>query len=304
MVLIVGASGHLGRVIAGTLLAKGESVRVMSRKSERVVAWRHAGADVVEGDLLDHESIVGACTGVRKVVAAAHSILGRGRNASVHVDFDGHRRLIDIAKASGVEHLVYLSVYGHDSAELVPFFRMKRKVEEHLTRSGLSYTILRPTAFMDFHAHMLIGKPILEKRRVALIGTGENPRNFVATQDVAQIVVMALRDSSLANETLSVGGPANLTNMEVVRLYERLSGLKARVMKVPLGIARALVPLTRPLHPGLSQVLQMSVAADTTDQRFDTRPLLARIPALELTRLEDWIARAGFVAQTPGAHPQ
>ena len=101
-------------------------------------------------------------------------------------------------------------------------------MEAYLAGSGLSHTILQPTAFMETHAHMLVGVPILEKGKVALFGRGETPRNFVAAADVADFAVLALRDPSLAGETLAVGGPEDLTHMDVVRLYERLAGRAAK----------------------------------------------------------------------------
>jgi uncharacterized protein YbjT (DUF2867 family) len=291
MILISGGSGILGTILTRRLLAGGEAVRVMTRSPARAAPLGEAGADVVEGDLLDRDSVVRACEGVQAVVAAAHAGLGRGRNASVHVDDAGHRRLIDTAKASGVGHFVHVSVYDYGpSFRAVPFFRIKYDVEQYLRASGLSYTILRPTAFMDFHAHTLIGEPILRNGRVVWFGRGEQPRNLVAAQDVAQFVIFALRDASLAGETVDVGGPEDLTNMDVVRLYERMSGRHARVVRLPLGVARTMSALLRPVHPGLSQVLQAAVVGETTDQRFDARPLLARFP-IELTRLETWISR-------------
>lgn len=291
MILISGGSGILGTILTRRLLAGGEAVRVMTRSPARAAPLGEAGADVVEGDLLDRQSVIRACAGVRAVVAAAHSGLGRGRNASVHVDDAGHRRLIDIAKTSGVNHFVQVSVYDYGpSFRAVPFFRIKYDVEQYLRASGLSYTILRPTAFMDFHAHTLIGEPILRNGRVVWFGRGEQPRNLVAAQDVAQFVIFALRDASLAGETVDVGGPEDLTNMDVVRLYERMSGRHARVVRLPLGVARTMSALLRPVHPGLSQVLQAAVVGETTDQRFDARPLLARFP-IELTRLEAWISQ-------------
>jgi uncharacterized protein YbjT (DUF2867 family) len=290
VILIVGGSGVLGTLVTRRLLAVGESVRVMSRTPARTAGLRAAGAEVVAGDLLDRQSLMRACAGADMVVAATHSILGRGSNASIHVDGAGHRQLIDIARAGGVRRIVYTSVYDYGPAyQSIPFFRIKYEVEEHLKTSGVAYTIVRPTAFMDFHAHELIGKPILAKGKVVLFGRGERRRNFVAADDVAQVVVASLRDGSLAGETIDVGGPEDLTHMDVVRLYERLTGRAARVTHLPLGAVRALVAVVRPLHPGLSQILQAAVLADTADQRFDSGGS-ARVPT-QRTRLEDWASR-------------
>jgi uncharacterized protein YbjT (DUF2867 family) len=208
MILIVGGGGVLGSLVVGRLLAAGERVRVMSRTPAIAESLRVAGAEVVQGDLLDRDSLVRACAGADAVVAAAHSMLGRGRHASVHVDGHGHRQLFDVAKAAGVRHIVYTSVYDYGEAyRPVTFFRIKMEVERYLQTSGIDYTILRPTAFMEYHAHVLIGEPVLAGRTVVLFGRGEQPRNFVAADDVAQVVNIALRDRSLAGATIDVAGP-------------------------------------------------------------------------------------------------
>ena len=186
---------------------------------------------------------------VEVVVAAAHSMMGRGREASLHVDGDGHRRLIDVAREQGVRHIVYVSVYAGDPAfTAVPFFRIKPGVERHLQASGVSFTVLRPTAFMDFHAHVLIGEPLIAGKRVVVLGQGTRPRNLVAATDVAQIIIQAVADRSLINQTIDVGGPENLTTMEVVRLYEDALGRKARVTHVPIGLVRAASTLLGPVQ--------------------------------------------------------
>lgn len=291
MNLIVGGTGALGSAIARRLLSAGRPVRVMARTPGKATGLAAEGAEVVQGDLLDRGSLTSACQGAEVVVAAAHSLFGRGRSASVHVDGRGHRDLIDAAKSAGVRHFIYTSVYDFGSAyHAVPFFRIKYEVEEHLKASGLGYTILRPTAFMESHAHMLLGEPILRKGKTVIFGRGEQPRNFVAADDVAQVAVLALSDRALVGQTVDVGGPETLTNMDVVRLYERVSGLTAKVTHVPLGVLHVMSRLMRPVHPGLSQVIQAGILADTTDQRFDARPLQERF-GIELTRLEDWVAQ-------------
>ena len=291
MILVVGGSGTLGRVITQNLLKAGETVRVMTRTPAKATSLLDAGAEVVTGDLTEPDSLIRACAGAERVIAAAHSFLGRGRLASEHVDRSGHKQLIEIAKDSGVRHFVYTSAYFNDPAFLtIPFVRIKQEVEKHLRESGLGYTILRPTAFMDFHAHVLIGIPVIKGKKVMLFGAGKRPRNFVAASDVAQLAVRALRDSSLANQTIDIGGPENLSSVDVVRIYESISGRKARVAHLPASVTGVLARIVRPFHPGVGQILQMASVADVAEQRFDARGLQERF-AVRLDRLEDWARR-------------
>lgn len=288
MFLIVGGTGAMGSAAARLLLQRGHKVRVMTRDPQRATALKRLWAEVVRGDLRDKASLAQACAGVDGVLAAAHSIMGRGAEVSSKVDSLGHKWLINAAQEAGVKHFVYTSAFGVSPTHPAAFYRIKFEVEQYLQHSGLEHTILRPTAFMESHAHMLIGQPILETGKVQLFGRGENPRNFVAAQDVAQFAVLALTTPQMAGEIIEIGGPENWTNMEVVRLYERLAGKQAKVSHVPLGMLRVMAPVLRPFHPGLSQIMTSSIWFDTTDQTFDPRPTLRKYPIL-LTKLEDWV---------------
>lgn len=289
MNLIVGGTGVLGRLLVRRLLDMGRPVRVMTREPAKAADLAGAGVDVVAGDLRDRASLVSACRGAETVIAAAHSFLGRGRAASVHVDERGHRDLIDAARAAKPRRFVHLSVHGSGAGfETVPFFAIKRRVEQYLAGSGLEYTIVRATAFMEVHAHMLIGEPVLRGKTVRLIGGGERPRNFVAADDVAQAVVRVLDDSSFAGRIVTIGGAGNPTPLEVVRLYERASGHTAKVSHLPLGAARVIRRVIAPVHPGIAQVIQAAELADTVDQTFDATGVPAQLGFMPVG-LEEWV---------------
>lgn len=292
MILIIGGTGALGSATTRKLLVQREAVRVMTRTPAKASVLQTLGAEIVQGDLRDQPSLTRACQGVDTVLAAAHSVMGKGSEASKYIDDQGHRWLIDAAKAAGVKQFVYVSALGAAPDNPSNFFRIKYKIEQYLRNSGLSFTILRPTAFMESHAYELIGKPILETGKVTLFGKGENPRNFVAATDVAHYAVMMLLKLEGSGEILEIGGPENLTNMQVVGLYEGIAGRKAKVSHVPLGMLRLMSPLAGLFNAGLSQVMQISIWQDTTDQTFDPSTLLQRYP-MTLTRLEDWVQTYG-----------
>jgi uncharacterized protein YbjT (DUF2867 family) len=290
MILIIGATGHLGGHVARQLLAQGHTVRAMTREPTRAHSLRAAGAEVVRGDLRDPDSLRAAMRGVLAVVSASHAMLGARRNASSRVDDEGQRALIDAAKDAGGAHFVYTSVLGASATHPVDFWRTKERIERYLIASGLAYTIIRPAAFMEVHAYELIGKAVLAGKAAVLFGPGTNPKNFVAAADVAALIGRAIGAGELRRETVEIGGPENLSSRQVVAVFERMTGTPARVVHLPLPVLRAVSRVARPIHPGVGRILQAAIIGETTDQRFDPAPLLARIP-LKLTRLEDW-ARA------------
>ncbi|TVQ44681.1 MAG: NAD-dependent epimerase/dehydratase family protein, partial [Gammaproteobacteria bacterium] len=161
MILVVGARGCLGSAVSRRLLARRLSVRVASRRPDNLADLLACGAEPMCVDLRRPETLAIACEGVDTVFAAAHGLLGRGANRSEAVDLDGHRALIDAACAAGVRRFVYTSVLGAAPDHPVDFWRSKFAVERHLEASGLAFTILRPSAFMDIHAHRLIGRAVL-----------------------------------------------------------------------------------------------------------------------------------------------
>lgn len=289
MILIVGATGVVGQRTARLLLAEGHRVRAMTRDDRRAHELRQQGAEVVVGDLLDRRSLDRACEGVLQVFAAAHALTGRGRYRSENVDDAGHRSLIDAAAAAGVRRFVYTSVLGASPGHPIDFFRTKHAIEQHLARSGLEWVVLRPAAFMEWHAHRFNGGPLLRYGRTVLLGAGTRKRNFVAAADVAQLAAMALVEPRMAGQIVEIGGPGNFSDTDVSRLYARLAGMEPRLFRLPRPLLARLAGLFRPIHPGISRVMRIASLDDAShDETFDCARLLDRYP-MRLTQLEDFV---------------
>ncbi len=270
MILVVGATGYLGREATKLLLNRGEQVRVLARTPAKATDLEQLGAEVVQGDLIDLPSLKRACAGVRSVFSAAHSLLGAGKYKSEHVDGTGHRTLIDAAKAAGVSHFVYTSILGASPDHPVDFFRTKAATETYLKASGLSYTILRPSAFMEWHMHMFNGKSILERGKTTILGRGTKPRNFVAVRDVAHVAVLALTDPAARNRTIDIGGPQNLSNNEVAAFYATLAGVTPKINHMPPAVARILSIVMKPFQPGVSRIMYIASLPDNAfSETFD-----------------------------------
>jgi len=285
VILIVGGTGTLGSETVRRLLAKGHAVKVMTRDPSKAEQLKKLGAEIVAGDLRDTESLERAVASADTVIAAAHSMVGRAKESSTAIDGAGHRALIDAAGKAGVRHFIYTSVAGASPDHPVDFWRTKAATEEYLQKSGLDYTIIRPTAFMQMHAYELIGKAVLTGRRVVLFGSAKNPRNFVAAEDVAQLLVLAAEDEQLRGQTIDIGGPENLSSSQVVSTFEKIGRAKAKITHVPLGVVRIMSRVFSPIHSGVSRVMNGIVVGETTDQRWDPKTL--EVP-IKLTRLEDW----------------
>lgn len=290
MILVVGATGTLGRQLVPLLVEAGHQVRAMTRTPARADSLTAPNVEVVRGDLRDPESLRVAMRGVTAVISASHALTGSGKGSSAQVDDAGQRALIAAARASDVEHFTYISALGASATHPIDFWRTKSRIEEVVRASGMPHAIVRPSAFMDFHAYELIGKAVLRGKRVMLFGAGDRKRNFVAAADVARLIVRVLAEARHEDLTLEIDGPEDLSSMEVVGIFARVAGREAKVTHLPMGLAHWFSRLLRPLHEGVGRVLQSAVYGETEDEPYMPDALLARFP-MPLTRLEDW-ARA------------
>ncbi len=285
MILIVGASGKLGGEVARRSLAEGLQVRALSRAPARLKELSDLGADVVAGDLRDENSLARACQGVETVFAAAHSFTGNGTNSMAQVDDAGNRLLIDAARLAGVGHFVFTSACtGPDDP--VDFFRVKYAIEQYLGASGLPFTILRPGAFMEDHAER-IGRTVVEKGWTLVFGAGLGEANYVAVHDVADLAVMVVRQAP-RGDVVWIGGPENLSAMDVVKTYERVLGRRARVYHVPVPVLRTVRQIAGPWFPVVRRIVDAGLYMEAGGQRIDMRDTLARYPIL-LTPLEQFV---------------
>jgi uncharacterized protein YbjT (DUF2867 family) len=150
MVLITGANGKSGRAIIRTLLSKGEEVRAFVHKTEHIPELKSLGAkEVVAGDMVNEEAMNEAFIGIR----AAYHICSAFNPDEVRIG----QIAITAACSAKIEHFVYHSVL-HSVLQDLPHHQKKLIVEEILVNSGLPYTIIQPSAFMQ---NMLDGWKLL-----------------------------------------------------------------------------------------------------------------------------------------------
>lgn len=291
-VLVVGATGALGRPTVKLLRERGVTVRALNRHPEQAADLAALGAEVVAGDLTDAASLRHACTGATRLLAAAHAILGRGRWRSEAVDDAGHRALIEAARTAGVRRFVYTSAMGVSADHPVDFFRTKHRIEQAVLASGLDAVVLRPTAFMEQHVHLFNGKAVLDKGKASLIGPGTKQRNFVCAADVARFAVRALLEDPPPFRTLDIGGPDHLSNAEVAALYAREAGVPPRASHLPAAVARVIGAVAAPLHPGMARIMKMmTLPDDAFSERFEGAEALEAAYGVKLTRVRDFVAQ-------------
>jgi uncharacterized protein YbjT (DUF2867 family) len=268
MIAVAGGTGRLGSRVVRRLAVAGLEVRVLTRDPARAQHLAGSAAEVVTCDVRDRASMKAALQGVTVAVSAVQGFAGPGRVSPESVDRDGNANLVDAAAEVGAD-VVMLSVVGASAQHPMELFRAKHAAEAHLRASGVRWTIVRATAFVELWAEIM-AKPIV-------LGRGENPINFVSVEDVSVVVERAVIDPGLRGAVVEVGGPQNLTFNQLAALIQSVRGRPAKVRHVPRGLLRAIAPLGR--QP------RAAIAMDTIDMTFDMAaadPALVQLPMTDI----------------------
>jgi uncharacterized protein YbjT (DUF2867 family) len=235
MILVAGSTGLLGSEVVRLLRAKGESVRGLVRATsapEKIARLKEMGAETVVGDLKDRASVDAACKGAKTVISTVSTIVTAQPGDSFEdTDARGTMSLIDAAKAAGAEHFVFVS-FDASSFPDTPLTDAKRAVENHLRSSGIAYTILQPSPFIEvWLGPMMFGD--LSAGEVKIYGPGDRKVPYVSFRDVAEVVVRAATTPSARNTTITFQGPEGITQRDVVRTFESALGKQLKVNEVP-----------------------------------------------------------------------
>jgi uncharacterized protein YbjT (DUF2867 family) len=266
-VLVVGATGQLGGVIARKLIASGTRVRALARNRD-TLARLAPDAEIAPVDLRDLAKLTDACRGVEQIVATANNNLGKGPTSPSRIDLPAYQNLCAAARNTGVRRLVYVSYKGVSQDAVVDIFRIKWYIEDAIRRSGVPYVMLRPTAFMDIWIDEILAKGIREKGVATIFGDGTTLTNYIAVDDVAEFAVKILARPEVVNEPVDAGGPSNMSQNDVATLVERRLKSSGKRRHVPVAAMRFLPPLIRPFNEVTARLMTLGLYRATESAPF------------------------------------
>ncbi len=224
MILVFGATGQVGRGVVGQLKQKGEAVRAFARDPERAREVLGEGVEYVKGDLEDPSTYAPAMQGVDRVFLLS----GQHPNQLQH-----QTGVIDAAKQAGVQHLVKLSggngLVGPESLSMTG--RDHYAIEGHLKASSLSYTILRPSVFMQPQIGRIV--PMVKQNRMFVGPFAEGKISLIDLRDVADAAAATLTEDGHAGESYVLTGPESVNFHDVARIIGDEIGADVSYKAVP-----------------------------------------------------------------------
>ncbi len=295
-ILVVGATGNLGRQVVRRAIDEGHTVRCMVRNRERALFLEQWGAQLFQGDLREPDSFAPVLGGIEGVVLAASALANRDyrdkTNSIEAVDDRGTRAFIDVMAKTGVQHVVYTSILRADEFPSVRMMATKHAVEKHLEQSGLTYTILRLCGFMQgiIPEYAL---PILEKKPIRVPRT-PSPMAYISTLDAARFVVAAFATSAARNRTFGLSGPETWNPQQLIDLCDELAKVK-QVPKVSIlseGQKRINEMIAKFFNPNLIDLLRFSEVFATGkpyEADMDAVGEIFEIPPASLTAVDPFM---------------
>ncbi len=260
MILVVGATGLLGSEICRRLRMRNPVRALVRGESPRAAELQRLGVDVVQGDLKDPVSLAAACAGVRAVISTASSTLSRRAGDNLEtVDRTGQLALVAAAKQAGVQRFVFVSVSPNLKQGSV-LLSAKREVERAIRSSGMVWTILQPTNFMEIWFGEAVGWS-MERGLATIFGNGKAPVSWISAMDVAQYAVVTLDHAGAKNRDIPLGGPESLAPDQVLQAFESASGRKFKVRKVPALIPRLMRNILKPFDQIKASIMDLGFQA-------------------------------------------
>ena len=228
-ILLVGATGTLGRQIAKRAIEEGHEVRCFVRNPRKASFLQEWGCELTKGNLLNSSDIKYALQDIEAVIDAATSRPDDSRSI-YETDWDGKLNLFNACESLNISRVIFLSILLTEKFRNVPLMDVKFCTEKLLEKSNLNYTIFNCAAFMQGVISQF-AIPVLDSQAVWMSGTPTKIA-YMNTQDMAKVIVKAVNNPKTYKLSLPLVGPKAWDSNEVISLCEKFSDKKAKIFRV------------------------------------------------------------------------
>ena len=222
--ILTGATGTIGSSTIKALKAKGARFKVGTRSPDKL---KGQGVETVLLDWDKPETLGPALQGVEKVFLLTPV-------SDKQVEYA--KALVAAAKKAGVKHIVKLSVAGVDAEPGISLGRLHRAGEKAVKDSGIAWTMLRPTFFMENFFNFYGADP--KKDSTLYLPHGQGKAVWVDGRDVGEVAAAVLTSPGHEGKAYDLTGPEALSSAEVVAILGQAMGRKYTYVDVPEEAAR------------------------------------------------------------------
>ena len=223
LILVTGATGHTGTGLVPALVAAGARVRALVRTPQQAEALRQKGAEPVIGDLGKPETLAAAVAGVDRI----YMCLFNGPEQANH-----GRNLIAAARQAGRPHIVHHAASGSDKSRII---RHINEVESELRASGLPWTILRPTFYLQ---NTMMAIPTVQSQGAIYFPMKQGRMAMTDVRDIVDVAAKLLLEGGHEGKTYTLTTPEAFTIAEFAETLGKQLGKPVQYVDVPISAAR------------------------------------------------------------------
>jgi len=278
-ILVTGALGNVGAEVVKLLRQSGQPVRAAGTRPAAIAQQFGSQVEATWLDFEKPESFGAALTGVERMFLMRPPAISNVRRSIFPI--------IDAAKQAGVRQIVFLSLIGVEKNRIVPHY----KIEQHILKSGLEYTFLRPSFFMQNLS--TTHRDEIKDQNEIFVPAGRGKTSFIDVRDIAAVAALTLTEAGHANRIYELTGDQALDYGQVAALLTDVLGrpityrqpgllqfLRRQLAKgTPLAFATVMA--------GIYTTARLGLAARLTG---DLRRLLGRAPISFRQYVEDYQA--------------
>jgi len=247
-IIVYGGTGFYGHKIVDRLVAKGQSVKVVSRNSENAKKVVGDKVKIFQGDVTEKGTIEKSLKNVRAIVICLSAMNNKLYRKMKEIERDAVLEIMEQAKKANISRLVYVSGYEIrkqllDDLKIPEFGEIKLEIEEKIRQSDFNWTILGDApAFEMFFA-------FTNKGRMSVPGGGLNAFPTVSPEDIGELTAQIVIRNDLNGRRLKLTGAKAYTFPEVAKLMTELSGKKIKHITIPLFLINIVSFLLLPFTP-------------------------------------------------------
>lgn len=246
----------MGREVVRQLRVSGHRVHLLARHPDSGLARELAaqfGAHIRPGDVLRENSLRDAFAGIDGVIHLVGVISEVGGQTFENVHLHGTQHVLFAASDAGVRRYIHMSALGTRANAVARYHQTKWAAEEIVRRSGLGWTIFRPSiiygpgdGFVNLFARFARVSPI-----VPAIGSGENKFQPVGVKVVAAAFIKALTEDRAVGATYDLCGPETFTLNEILDVIFDVLKRRRSTIHLPLGLAETQAAFLEKIYPAL-----------------------------------------------------
>jgi NADH dehydrogenase len=280
MILVTGGTGAMGNVLVRMLHQRGDKVRVLCMPGDPFVSRvKDYSADIRYADIANREQCQGVCDGVAAVLHLAAVIVSNDETDFRKINVEGTRTIIEEAKKARVGQFIYVSSASVVYPRPTSYSLSKQEAEDIVKKSGLAYTIARPTLVygarggqeFDMYLAYLARFPV-----VPFIGGGGSLKRPVYVDDVNDGLLAMCGNEKALRKTYNLSGGEAISIVDFSRLCLQLLGHRHKpIVYVPVWLCKAMAaamglvmndpPLTRQVIAGITQDANLDPADAMND---------------------------------------